>query len=108
MDIEEFEKMMSPSAKRSRLEPFRAQIFALKAKGYADWQIQKWLGTNGLEISRQAVQQFIKKGDKGQLAAAPTGTSAAMEVKPVGTASPVSGEQTPADDLAALDRKAKS
>lgn len=66
MDIEEFEKRVQPSAKRSRLEPFRSQIFELKAKGYADWQVRDWLAENGLEVSRQAVQQFIKKGDKGQ------------------------------------------
>jgi len=66
MDIEEFEKRVKPSAKRSRLEPFRSQIFELKAKGYADWQVRDWLAENGLEVSRQAVQQFIKKGDKGR------------------------------------------
>lgn len=73
MDIEEFEKRVKPSAKRSRLEPFRSQIFELKAKGYADWQVRDWLAENGLEVSRQAVQQFIKKGDKGQRVHAATG-----------------------------------
>lgn len=68
MDIEEFEKRVKPSAKRSRLEPFRSQIFELKAKGYADWQVRDWLAENGLEVSRQAVQQFIKKGNQGPLA----------------------------------------
>ena len=67
MDIEEFEKRMKPSAKRSRLEPFRSQIFELKAKGYADWQVRDWLAANGLEVSRQAVQQFIKKREQAQL-----------------------------------------
>ena len=75
MDIEEFEKRVQPSAKRSRLEPFRSQIFELKAKGYADWQIRDWLAENGLEVSRQAVQQFIKKGDKGQRVHAATGAN---------------------------------
>lgn len=64
MDIEEFEKQVQPSGKRSRLEPFRSQIFELKAKGYADWQVRSWLAANGLEISRQAVQQFYKKKPK--------------------------------------------
>lgn len=66
MDIEEFEKRVQPSAKRSRLEPFRSQIFELKAKGYADWQVRDWLAANGLEISRQAVQQFFKKEAKAE------------------------------------------
>jgi hypothetical protein len=61
MDIEEFKKQVSPSAKRSRLEPFRSQILELKSNGYADWQVRDWLAGNGLEVSRQAVQQFFKK-----------------------------------------------
>ncbi len=71
MDIEEFEKRVQPSAKRSRLEPFRSQIFELKAKGYADWQVRDWLAANGLEISRQAVQQFFKKEAKAERVHAP-------------------------------------
>lgn len=80
MDIEEFEKRVKPSAKRSRLEPFRSQIFELKAKGYADWQVRDWLAENGLEVSRQAVQQFIKKGDKGQRVHATDSTEKAQRV----------------------------
>jgi hypothetical protein len=71
MDIEEFEKRVQPSAKRSRLEPFRSQIFELKAKGYADWQVRDWLAANGLEISRQAVQQFFKKEAKAERVRSP-------------------------------------
>lgn len=61
MDIEEFVKRTPPRAKRSRLEPFRAQIFELKAKNYADWQIRDWLAENGLDVTRQAVQQYVQK-----------------------------------------------
>lgn len=60
MDINEFEKQMPPKTKRSRLEPFRAQIFELKAKGYANWQISKFLEDNGLSVSQEAVRKFIK------------------------------------------------
>lgn len=63
MDIDDFAKQVEPGAKRSRIEPFRAQVFALKAKNYADHQIRDWLESNGLKVSRQAVQQFIKKGN---------------------------------------------
>lgn len=66
MDIEEFEKQVQPSGKRSRLEPFRSQIFELKAKKYADWQVRDWLASNGLKVSRQAVQQFFKKEAKAE------------------------------------------
>lgn len=90
MDIEEFEKRVKPSAKRSRLEPFRSQIFELKAKGYADWQVRDWLAENGLTVSRQAVQQFIKKGDKGQRVHAAESTEKAPRVHAV------TGADTPA------------
>ena len=60
MDIEEFEKRQQPRAKRSRLEPFQAQIFELKAKGYANWQVCEWLAANGLKVSPEAVRKFIK------------------------------------------------
>ena len=54
MDIEEFEKRVQPSAKRSRLEPFRSQIFELKAKGYADWQ-----RSFGIQRARFAICFFL-------------------------------------------------
>lgn len=60
MDIEEFEKRQKPKARRSRLEPFKEQIFELKAKGYANWQISEWLETNGVKVSKESVRKFIK------------------------------------------------
>ncbi len=60
MDIEEFEKQEKPQAKRSRLEAYQEQIFRLKDKGYANWQICKWLSTNGLTVTPEAVRKFIK------------------------------------------------
>lgn len=60
MDIEEFEKQQQPRAKRSRLIPFQAQIFELKAKGYANWQVCEWLAANGLKVSQEGLRKFIK------------------------------------------------
>lgn len=60
MDIEEFEKRQKPRARRSRLEPFKEQIFELKAKGYANWQISEWLEANGVKVSKESVRKFIK------------------------------------------------
>jgi len=40
--------------------PFKEGIFQLKAKGYSDLQIKDWLAINGVDVSRQAVGQFIK------------------------------------------------
>lgn len=60
MDIDEFEKRMQPSAKRSKLEPFQAQIFELKSKGYANWQVCEWLVANGVKVSQEGLRKFIK------------------------------------------------
>lgn len=61
MDISEFEKRVKPGGKRSKLEQFKAQIFELKRKGYADWQVREFLAENKITVSRQAIQQFCKK-----------------------------------------------
>lgn len=60
MDIEEFENQEQPRAKRSRLDPYQVEIFRLKDKGYANWQVCKWLSSNGLTVSPEAVRKFIK------------------------------------------------
>jgi hypothetical protein len=61
MDISEFEKIMPPSGKRSKLSPFTRDIMSLKSKGYADWQIVEFLKLNGVTISREGVRSFIKR-----------------------------------------------
>ncbi|MDO9207019.1 MAG: hypothetical protein Q7T91_02095 [Sulfuricurvum sp.] len=63
MDIDEFERTTQPKAKRSKLEPFHAQIFELKRKGYANWQIRDWLAANNVKVSQEAVRKFIKSRD---------------------------------------------
>ncbi len=63
MDIEEFEKQVQPRAKRSKLEPFQAQIFELKAKGYANLQVCEWLAANGVKVSQEGLRKFIKSRD---------------------------------------------
>lgn len=90
MDITEFEKQMPPKAKRSRLEPFLQQIFELKDKGYANWQIQKFLEDNGVKVSQESVRKFIKSREghtapPDEKAAAPApqvGATKASAVKP--------------------------
>ena len=112
MDIEEFEKRQQPRAKRSRLEPFQAQIFELKAKGYANWQVCEWLAANGLKVSPEAVRKFIKSRDgstsPASMPSANTApASAAAEVSAAPPAAPEAGESSPAEDLAGLDKKQK-
>lgn len=109
MDIEEFEKRQQPRAKRSRLEPFQAQIFELKAKGYANWQVAEWLEANGLKVSSEAVRKFIKSRDGSTSPASMPGIStppppSAAPQAPAPPASPEADTQSP-DDLAGLDKK---
>lgn len=119
MDISEFEQKEAPRAKRSALEPFRAQILELKAKGYANWQIRDWLAANGLKVSQEAVRKFIKKQQEGkgspQPATPPAATSPArgsVEMRTVDCAiqsqeaqPPHQGEQAEPEELAGLDEK---
>lgn len=110
MDIEEFEKRQQPRAKRSRLEPFQAQIFELKAKGYANWQVCEWLAANGLKVSPEAVRKFIKSRDGSTSPASmPSANTAPASAAPVVSsappAMPEADEASPADDLAGLDKK---
>lgn len=76
MDINEFEKRMQPRAKRSKLEPFQAQIFELKAKGYANWQVCEWLSENGVKVSQEGLRKFIKRRDGSAPPWAPSANTA--------------------------------
>lgn len=50
---------MPPRAKRSKLDPFKAQIFELRALGYANGQIRDWLATVGIKVTQEAVRKFV-------------------------------------------------
>lgn len=64
MDIEEFEKKVKPRARRSQLEPFLTQIFALREKGYTNLQVCEWLAGNGTLVTQESVRKFIKSREK--------------------------------------------
>lgn len=93
MDVKEFEKQMEPKAKRSRLEPFQAQIFELKEKGYANWQICKYLEDNGITISQEGLRKFIKSRDGQPIPSTVAGTGGLHNPKPA-------KEPTPAAQVA--------
>jgi hypothetical protein len=61
MELDDYIKQVQPRQKKSRLTPFMNQILALKTAGYTDMQIRDWLDTNGLQVSREMVRQFIAK-----------------------------------------------
>jgi hypothetical protein len=70
MDIDDYTRQVQPRAKRSRLEPYRQQIFDLKAKGYANWQVRDWLATVGVTCTQEAVRKFIKSREGKPMPAA--------------------------------------
>ena len=46
---------------RSRLEPHREAIFALRRKHWTYGQIAKWLNEHGIAITLSSVQRFCKR-----------------------------------------------
>lgn len=82
MNIEEFEKQVQPRAKRSKLEPFKVQIFELKQKGYTNLQVSDWLASNGMHVSSEAVRKFIKTREGKEENTAAPGFGHDQETKP--------------------------
>lgn len=107
MDIEEFEKQVPPKAKRSRLEPFAAQIFALKAKGYTNEQVRDWLASNGEKVSVEGVRKFIKSRENDQPAATGVSTGATPSPTPpkAATAAPKPKKEDPLSKNTGFDFK---
>jgi len=89
MNLDEFSAQVEPKAKRSRLEPYFAEIFDLKTRGYANWQIREFLSRNGVDVTVEAVRKFIKrregKSTLGLQSASPS-SKASRGVRPVGGA----------------------
>ena len=61
MDIEEFKKKTTPRAKRSKLHPFRNDIFDLRENGYSFSQIAEYLANKGIAISVVRLSRFVKE-----------------------------------------------
>lgn len=68
MDIEEFTKKVQPKAKRSKLEPFLAQISELRAKGYTNGQVCEFLAANGVQISIAGLSKYTRAREQEQQA----------------------------------------
>lgn len=89
MDVDDFTREVKPRNKRSKLLKFRDEIGALKKAGYSDMQIRDWLAENGVQVSRQNVQKFIKRY-LGNL------REDTQAVSPITTPPPTGGGQTSA------------
>lgn len=62
--LDSFKKAVKPKRKISKLLKFRDEIFDLYNSGYRVQQIQDFLATNGVKISKQRIWDFIaKKGE---------------------------------------------
>jgi hypothetical protein len=64
MDIEQFVKKHKPRMRTSKLDKYAQEIKTLKDRKFTDEQIREWLATNGIQVSREAVRQFVKKVSK--------------------------------------------
>ncbi len=93
MDINEFVKQVKPRAKRSQLDPFKAQIFELKELGYANWQIRDWLATNGIEVTQESVRKFVVTRETADMQLANKSKTANQSLASAGLAvtSPLTG-----------------
>jgi hypothetical protein len=63
MNIKDFIAANQPLAKKSQLEPFRAEIQQLKTLYYANNQIRDFLSSNGIEVTQESVRKFCEKND---------------------------------------------
>jgi hypothetical protein len=64
MDIEQFVKKHKPRMRTSKLDKYVQEIKTLKDQKFTDEQIREWLATNEIQVSREAVRQFVKKVSK--------------------------------------------
>lgn len=97
MDIDEFVKLKQPRAKRSKLQPFRAQILELKAKGFTNLQIGEWLASNNITVSQESVRKYIKNQQgKAVVKAVPLPSKGTVPSKTT-PAPPVSKPTNPSD-----------
>ena len=60
MEFEDFVSQVKPKGQRSRMEPLKSYIFQLEAMDYAYWQIVTWLQTKGVDVSLEALKEFIE------------------------------------------------
>lgn len=69
MEFNEFVQKVEPKAKRFLMESLKEQILELVALDYAYWQIVNWLQTKGIDVSLDALKEFIdtKKAEKRRL-----------------------------------------
>lgn len=82
--------------------PFQAEILQLKSKGYADDQVKDWLALNGLVVTRQAVQQFVKKNGNAIIESADKNPQVALKSKEeVSTSLPKTGFHEVVDSIKA-------
>lgn len=111
MELEKFKQRVQPNSRRSKLDKFITEIFALRNDGYTLQQIADFLKENGTVVTRQSVQEFIqRRSASGGAIPAPRAAPAALPPTPTATpgAAPATEPDTPpisGDDLEGLDKK---
>lgn len=62
MRADDYIKLHAPRRRRSALEPFRADLMMMQAKGYTLGQLADFLAANGVEVSHAAISKWLRKG----------------------------------------------
>lgn len=60
MKIEDFLAAKAPTKRKSKLASFTREIDELKSRGYSAPDIQEWLKSKGVEVTRRAINKKIK------------------------------------------------
>lgn len=71
--LKEFMATEKPK-RRSKLEPFKNDIFTLRNEGYSEVSIVKYLAMNGVSISQRGLNLFIQNN---------TDTKTALNAEPI-------------------------
>lgn len=107
MDLDAFKQVTTPAHRRSKLDPFSAEIAALLVDGYSYAQVVTWLEGKGISITKQSLGEWVQRRKRdGPLGAnvgsyEPTSRQApTVSYDPEPTAKPL---PTPSSSPAALD-----
>lgn len=100
MSIEDYKRAVKPSKRRSKLDPYKTEIFSLARDGYSTKQIADWLWREQqIRITGQSVWEFMQRRQKAD--AALPALAKSEKVTAPGPAAPASEEATPAPQVQA-------
>ena len=101
MDLNEFRQKNTPGHRRSRLDPYLAEILQLRTDGYSLSQIRVFLQARGVTTSNQNLAGFIAR--RAGVPAPGRGVGAAGAVPPSPTVNSIAPTAEAADPVPSAD-----